>query len=169
MRVDFWMFPSSICRFPQSDRVSGYTLTRQATEHLQKFTLILHEGGPRILRSILVFALPEEYRDRFFFWEIKPGVIIELTLEVAKNTGHFNDEIDFAGSECLECRKVDNVVCNSSSLLVTVNSCWLQADCGILFAWPYPSFEASGVLRRWPTVALRDELFWVRTLQGCGP
>ena len=88
-----------------------------------------------MLRSILVFALPEEYRDRFF-WEITPGVILELTLEVAKNTGHLNDEIDFAGSEGLECRKVDNVVRNSSSLLVTVNSCWLQADCGILFVRP---------------------------------
>ena len=50
-----------------------------------------------------------------------------------RNNGHFNDEIDFAGSEGLECRKVDNVVWNSSSLLVTVNSCWLQAACGPLY------------------------------------
>ena len=32
----------------------------QVTEHLWNFTLILHEGRPRILRSILVLALPDE-------------------------------------------------------------------------------------------------------------
>ena len=35
------------------------------------------------------------------------GVIIELTFEVAKNTGSFNDEIDFAGSEVLVSLKAD--------------------------------------------------------------
>ena len=34
---------------------------RQSTELMQCFTLILREGRPRILRSILVFELPEEY------------------------------------------------------------------------------------------------------------
>ena len=38
---------------PICDCVSGYTLTRQATEHLRSFTLVLHEGRPQILRSIL--------------------------------------------------------------------------------------------------------------------
>ena len=55
------------------------------------------------------------------------------------DSGHF-DNIDVAGSKGLECRKVDNVVWNSSSLLITVYSCWLQADCGILFVWPSDSF-----------------------------
>ena len=35
------------------------------------------------------------------------GVIFELTLEVAKNTRHLNDEIDFAGSEGLVSMKTD--------------------------------------------------------------
>ena len=35
------------------------------------------------------------------------GVIIELTLEVAKNRGLFNDEIDFAGSEGLVSMEAD--------------------------------------------------------------
>ena len=50
------------------------------------------------------------------------------------NTGHSDNNIDLAGSKGLECRKVDNVV--------TVLSCWFQADCGI-YLRGHPSFEVS--------------------------
>ena len=56
---------SSVCVSPEeymsSDSSGGSLPTRQkgGTEHLRNFMLILHVGGPRILGSILVLALPE--------------------------------------------------------------------------------------------------------------
>ena len=53
------------------------------------------------------------------------------TRTAAEELGH----PDYKNSST-ECRKVDNIVCHSSSLLVTVYSSCPQVECGILFARP---------------------------------
>ena len=56
---------------------SGYTRARQKSEFLRNFTHILREGRPRILRSILVLALPEEFRVGFY-WETTSGKCLRI-------------------------------------------------------------------------------------------
>ena len=58
---------------------------------------------------------------------------IELTLEVVKNTGYFNNKIDFAGSEGLVSMNIDNIKPRQIFLSAPLATC--QVDCliGVVF------------------------------------